>query len=319
MADDPIALNYAIDYDSSQVYLSGTGWTNSAYRNIKITKDTSVSPAFYNWFMANTTKIPTGVINLTPQSGVTYTTGLSNVSSNMISYISKCISNNANVTNKTTTVYYDDKDNNHYKISIADEVTISLNDTNYTFDIIGFNHDTLADANAYGSATVTGKAGITLMMKICYPVKYAMNSNTSGTGWNVTTMKTSVMSLVEKALPSNWQTIIKNVNKNSGYIYGMTTDSISNVERVFLLSEGEIFGDDNALNSISNEGEQYKYYDVVGSSARVRSDLDGVSNSYWTRSIARKKSSNYCCVTQDGNTATAAYDTQKAIVPAFCI
>lgn len=60
MADDPIALNYAIDYDSSQVYLSGTGWTNSAYRNINITKDTSVSPAFYNWFMANATKIPTG-------------------------------------------------------------------------------------------------------------------------------------------------------------------------------------------------------------------------------------------------------------------
>lgn len=75
MAEDPIALNYAVDYDGSQVYISGTGWTNSAYRNITIKKDTSVSPAFYNWFMANTIKIPTeGIINLTPQSGITYTT-----------------------------------------------------------------------------------------------------------------------------------------------------------------------------------------------------------------------------------------------------
>lgn len=58
MAEDPIAVNNAINYGDSQVYLSGTGWTNSAYRNIKITKDTSVSPAFYNWFMSNATKIP---------------------------------------------------------------------------------------------------------------------------------------------------------------------------------------------------------------------------------------------------------------------
>lgn len=58
MAGDPIAVNNAINYGDSQVYLSGTGWTNSAYRNITITKDTSVSPAFYNWFIKNATKIP---------------------------------------------------------------------------------------------------------------------------------------------------------------------------------------------------------------------------------------------------------------------
>ena len=57
MADEPIALNYAVDYDGSQVYISGTGWTNPAYRNIKITKDTPVSPAFYNWFAENTISI----------------------------------------------------------------------------------------------------------------------------------------------------------------------------------------------------------------------------------------------------------------------
>jgi hypothetical protein len=269
--------------------------------------------------MANATKIPTeGIINLTPQSGITYTTELGNISPNMLSYISKCISNNANVTNATTIVYYDDKDNNHYKISVADEITISLNGTSYTFDVIGFNHDQLADSAAYGGVTATGKAGITLMMKNCYSVKYAMNSSTSGTGWNVTTMKTSVMSLVEKTLPNSWQTIIKNVNKNSGYIYGMTTDTVTSIERVFLLSEAEIFGD-NALNSVSDEGEQYKYYDVVGSSATVRSDLDSISSDYWTRSIARKNSSQYCYVNTDGNSATAVYNTQKAIVPAFCI
>lgn len=310
---------YTIKYDSTVVGDIDAGIANATNCYIKITKDTPVSPAFYNWFMANATKIPTeGIINLTPYSGITYTTELGNISPNMLSYISKCISNNANVTNATTIVYYDDKDNNHYKISVADEITISLNGTSYTFDVIGFNHDQLADSAAYGGVTATGKAGITLMMKNCYSVKYAMNSSTSDTGWNVTTMKTSVMSLVEKTLPNSWQTIIKNVNKNSGYIYGITTDTVTSIERVFLLSEAEIFGD-NALNSVSDEGEQYKYYDVAGSSARVRSDLDGVSSDYWTRSIARKNSSQYCCVNTDGNSATAVYNTQKAIVPAFCI
>ena len=47
-------------YNSTQVYSegSGMGWTNSVYRNIKITKDAHVSPVFYNWFMANATAIP---------------------------------------------------------------------------------------------------------------------------------------------------------------------------------------------------------------------------------------------------------------------
>ena len=98
--------------------------------------------------------------SLTAQSGVTYTNGISGISAEKMSLYAEAISNNASITNATSVVYLDDGVN-HYKVSIGDQVTLALNGTNYTFDVIGFNHDTLTTAAAYGANTVTGKAGIT--------------------------------------------------------------------------------------------------------------------------------------------------------------
>ena len=101
--------------------------------------------------------------SLTAQNGVSYTNGLNGLEADVISLFSSAISNNSDITNETSVVYLDNGDM-HRKVSVGDKVTLSLNGTNYAFDVIGFNHDTLTDTTAYGASTETGKAGMTLQM-----------------------------------------------------------------------------------------------------------------------------------------------------------
>lgn len=103
---------------------------------------------------------PVPEASLTPKSGITYASGISGIEPAMLTMFSQAISNNADITSETNTVYVDYK-LTHVKINVGNQVTIALNGTNYAFDVIGFNHDALTDANAYGTATATGKAGIT--------------------------------------------------------------------------------------------------------------------------------------------------------------
>lgn len=571
MAGDPIALNYAVDYDGSQVYISGTGWTNPAYRNVKITKDTPVSPAFYNWFMANTIKAPKlssvlndnswadiataadlgigqnywsvgdtkevtldgtvgygdsyatfdtqkywvyiigfdhnkakegkgiafqgfktaqsggvdiavtatnygstgsgiimnttssggwvgsvayktimpqwkncflsdlqavikstmlytddvgggstaasnvkasanevyylaeyelfgsnryantnepaqqaqydyykagnskvkyrsdnttntviwwlrspdrgggayfcsvstdgsvtssgatissgsapcfkvgtpGKVSPTPQSGVTYTTGLNNLSPDMISYISKCISNNVNITNETTTIYYDDSDNHHYMISVGDQVTIALNGTNYIFDVIGFNHDYLADFSAYGTTTRTNMAGITFQMHDCFATTYKMNSsNTNVGGWKESLMRTSTMPLMKGYMPAEWQAIIKTCRTASGTGGGSTGDQEIVYDDCFLLSEIEIFGYTTYSVSGGLEGVQYAYYKAGNSKIKKRS---GSSYGWWERSPNSGNSAYFCDVNFTGGATKGQAAASLGVAFAFCV
>ena len=87
-------------------------------------------------------KVPVPEASLTPKSGITYTSGISGIDPAMLTMFSQAISNNADITSETNTVYVDYK-STHVKIDVANRVTIALNGTNYTFNVIGFNHDTL--------------------------------------------------------------------------------------------------------------------------------------------------------------------------------
>ena len=146
--------------------------------------------------------------SLTAKSGVTYTNGISGISAEKMSLYAEAISNNGSITNATSIVYIDDGAN-HYKVSIGDQVTLALNGKNYTFDVIGFNHDTLTTASVYGSNTATGKAGITFQMHDLFATIYAMNSsNTNSGGWKNSAMRTSTMATMKGYLPDDWEAII---------------------------------------------------------------------------------------------------------------
>lgn len=257
---------------------------------------------------------PAPTASLTPQSGVTYTSGISGIDPAMLTMFSQAISNNADITSETNTVYVDYK-SIHVKIDVANQVTIALNGTNYAFDVIGFNHDTLTDTNAYGKATATGKAGMTLQMHDCLVKDYPMNSSSTNVGgWKSSVMRTSTMPLMKEYMPAEWQSIIKVVDKDSGKGGGSSSGVEVTSDDCFLLAEVEVFG--STTYSVAGEGTQYAYYKAGNSKVKNRSG----SADYWQeRSPYFGNVYHFCAVNDAGNAGKDPAGDVHGVPFAFCI
>ena len=252
--------------------------------------------------------------SLTAQSGISYTNGLNGLEADVISLFSAAISNNSNITNETSVIYLDNGDI-HRKVSIGDQVTLSLNGTNYHFDIIGFNHDTLTTAAAYGANTATGKAGITFQMHDLFGTAYKMNStNTNSGGWKSSDMRTSTMATMKGYLPDEWEAIIKPVNKASGKGGGSSSGTEIVSDNCFLLAEIEVFG--STTYSVSGEGTQYAYYKAGNSKVK---NTQGSAYHWWERSPYSGDGNSFCLVAMNGK-ATYSNPTLKPLIAfAFCV
>lgn len=257
--------------------------------------------------------------------GVTYTSGISAISPEKLSEYSKAISNNAAITNKTSVVYIDDG-NARYKVSVGDEVVLTYSSTvrvasssdgnegNYTFVILGFNHDDLGDLATYGAATATGKAGITFQMKNCLKTTYRMNStNTNAGGWDNCALRTNLNNYIKRKFPPAWQNIIKKVKKKTSA--GSQSSNISTTEDdLFLLSEIEIF--DDATYSVAGEGNQYAWYKAGNSKAKT---VNGSASNWWERSPHTGYSSSFCFVSSTGATSYNGAISHSGVCFGFCV
>ena len=257
---------------------------------------------------------PVPKASLTPKSGVTYISGLSSIEPAKLTILSQAISNNGDITSETNTVYVDYK-TTHVKIDIGNQVTIALNGTNYIFDVIGFNHDALTNANAYGKATATGKAGITFQMHDLFATYYPMNSsNTNSGGWKNSAMRTSTMATMKNYLPSAWQTVIKPVNKASGTGGGSTSGTETVSDSCFLLAEIEIFGSTNY--SVSGEGTQYAYYKADNSKVK---NMSGSASHWYERSPRSGYTQDFCMVSEYGDASASNATLHPGIAFGFCV
>lgn len=252
--------------------------------------------------------------SLTSQSGISYTNGLNGLEADVISIFSAAISNNSDITNETSVIYLDNGDI-HRKVSIGDQVTLSLNGTNYYFDIIGFNHDTLTDTVAYGEETATGKAGITFQMHDLFDTTYLMNSsNTNSGGWKSSAMRTSTMPLMKGYLPDDWEAIIKPVNKASGTGGGSSSGTETVSDSCFLLAEIEVFG--STTYSVSGEGTQYAYYKAGNS--KVKNTVNYAYH-WWERSPYSGNGNSFCLVTMRGEVSFSNPTLKPLIAFGFCV
>lgn len=248
-----------------------------------------------------------------PESGADYTNGLSGLTAAQVSTIAAAISNNADITNTTSAVYYDGE-GIHRKLSIGDQVSLALNGTNYAFDIIGFNHDTLTSATAYGAATATGRAGMTLQMHDLLG-GYQMNSSgTNRGGWKSSAMRTSTIATMRGYLPFAWQSIIKPINKQAGLGGGSSSGVETVSDSCFLLAEIEIFG--STTDSVSGEGSQYAYYRAGNTTVKKKS---GSAYDWWERSPCSYDSIIFCMVSHDGRAAGSAANVHAGVAFGFCV
>ena len=252
--------------------------------------------------------------SLTAQSGVSYTNGLNGLEADVISLFSAAISNNSDITNETSVIYLDNGDI-HRKVSIGDQVTLSLNGTNYAFDVIGFNHDTLTTSAAYGAATKTGKAGITFQMHDLFATYYPMNSsNTNSGGWKSSAMRTSTMATMKGYLPAAWQTAIKPVNKASGTGGGSSSGTETVSDSCFLLAEIEVFG--STTYSVSGEGAQYAYYKAGNSKVK---NMSGSASHWHERSPRSGYTQDFCMASKKGTASASNGTLYPGVTFAFCV
>ena len=188
--------------------------------------------------------------------------------------------------------------------SVGDTKTISVNGTNYEFQIIGFNHD---------DKTAGGKAGITFQMVDCLSTTYNMNSsNTNNGGWKNSAMR-SRMSTFLSQLPSDLQSVIKAVNKLVSV--GNNTSTIETVsDKLFLLSEVEIFG--STTYSFAGEGSQYAWYKAGNTKVKK---VNGSANAWWERSPRSGNTNAFCSVNSNGNASYTSASYSDGVSFGFCV
>lgn len=289
MADEPIALNYAVDYDGSQVYISGTGWTNPAYRNITIKKDTPVSPAFYNWFMANATKIPrlSSVLNDNSWADIATAADLG-------------IGQN----------YWSVGDTKEVHLSgTAGGVTWN---NDYWVYIIGFDHNSAKEGK--GIAFQGFKTAQTGGTDICLIGANYNNTGTAGFvvnqsainsgGWNGSYAYKTIMPQIKAIFPSDLQAVIRTTilyTDNTGNKSTSASTVTANGNQVYYLAEYEVFGaNTNANTNEAAQQAQYDYYKAGNSKIKYRSDSTGTATVWWLRSPYRSDSSTFCGVYASG-------------------
>jgi hypothetical protein len=242
-----------------------------------------------------------------------------------LSTIAQMISNNTNITSDTAEVTVT-LNGATKTLGVGDTTTVD----GKTVRILGFNHDTLTTSTAYGSATATGKAGISFEYVDFVTSSYqAMNSaGTNTNGWAAMPLRTTLNGTVYDSL--SIKNYIKVVNKE--YITTYNTGAKSTCsDKLWLLSCGEIWnngynGGNTRGYAMATEGSQYKYYkSTLGSTAYNTSTnitkKPNASNSYywWLRSPGYSGSNRFCLVDSGGYCSHNDASNDYGVAPGFSI
>lgn len=145
--------------------------------------------------------------------------------------------------------------------SIGDEKNETLTTgEEVTFQILGYNHDELAEED--------GNAGITLGLKNCLTTAYRMGTTGSRDNWEQTEMRTTTLPLIYDTLSDDLKMVIKTANKKSRENKS-SDELIMTKDNLFLFSVEEVVGSiyngpENAETrlrlGVEGEGKQYEYY-----------------------------------------------------------
>ena len=185
---------------------------------------------------------------------------------------------------------------------VADQKPMTINGVDYQIDIIGKNHDDYSDGS--------GKAPLTFSLHDCYKLKKAMhNTTTNSKGWSRCDMRETNLPIILKQMPTEVQSGIREVNK-------LTSESrtiVTTADKLFLLSEIEIFGSDK--NSGKGEGTQYNYYKAGNS--KVKNYINSAIE-WWERSPYNGNTRFYCCVNYEGASISRSANVVSGVPFAFC-
>lgn len=190
---------------------------------------------------------------------------------------------------------------------VGEEKEIELKDgQKVTVVILDFDHDK--------ENTIT--FGFRDCIDGAYPMNEYVNEDWDSTnvgGWETSKMRNVFMQRLFNLLPNDLQDIIKTVSKNTSK-GGGSDEIITTQDKLFLLSEVEVFGDTDY--SAGGEGVQYKYFEEK---ENIKAKRNGVNDWYWLRSPHRNSSASFCLVGIGGNADCLDASDSYGVRPAFSI
>lgn len=196
--------------------------------------------------------------------------------------------------------------------SVGDTKDVSVNGESLTFEIVGFNHDDLADGS--------GKAGITFGMKNLMANKRSMNSSDTNSGsYAGSVMNTYVGTTFYNGMPDEVRNVIKSVKKVTGN--GGSSNSWSGTRtdnfKTWLFSEEEVFG--TKKYSVGNEGSKYARFTSNSSRTKKLSNGSGSADYWWLRSPYLGNDGYFCGVNSGGSANNNLASSSRGVCVGFCV
>lgn len=185
----------------------------------------------------------------------------------------------------------------------GDQKSMTINDAEYLIDIIGKNHDTYASG---------GTAPLTFQMHDCYDSHSMKESSSNSGGWSSCDIRKKHLPAILELMPDEVKAAIREVDKLTSAGYA-SSDIVNTADKLFLLSEVEVFG--SSSKSVSGEGVQYDYYKAGGSKIKAK---NGTATNWWERSPVSGSQESFCRVTSSGESSTNSANMSRGVAFAFC-
>lgn len=208
---------------------------------------------------------------------------------------------------------------------------LTLGGTYYAF-IIGFDHNSSVEGgnsihfqfgkNASGTDIAFVDAGYSSSYSSNASSRFVMNtSNTNSGGWASSYMRQTICAAFLSAMPTEWQNVIVACTKYSDNTGG-GSDTASYVtetqDKIWLLSEFEVFGSRTGANSAEqNYQKQYAYYANGNSKVKYKHSDTATACYWWLRSVYATDTSYFRFVGTSGGSFSTDADYSGGFAPGF--
>ena len=222
-------------------------------------------------------------------------------------------------------------DGNINMFNIGDYHSIVLNGTagDITFNnvqayaiVIGKNHNSSVEGNNKLHLQIALNTANTQLLQDAQMNTTATNAG----GWNGCYMRNTICSQFLNCLPSDLRDIVKDTIKytdNYGNNGGNNQSHVtSTTDKVFLLSEYEIFGACTYSNTYeANYQQQYEWYQGLDDNGRIKYQYNAPTSAhyYWERSPYRSGATNFCTVHSIGTALNDGAGYSDGFAPCLCI
>lgn len=211
---------------------------------------------------------------------------------------------------------------NYFAIGDTKDVTLT-DGTKMTFEIIGFNHDDLADGS--------GKAGITVLSKYVDLDGYCLHNVANGRNihWSACQLRTYLNSgKIYSLIPDEIKSVAKTVRKTQSQCGNRVTTLQTTSDKFWIPSITEVGFTGSMSYVASGQGARYEIFNASSSSSKLdpkllKTNRSGTVKTYWLRSPRNSGSyASYFTILQNGSYAYAYQNNSwnyTGVVFGFCI